>query len=1055
MPIWIAIHGLANGENVEETVLNRPLFELRERTDYLYSLLMSYAGNNPFESIRLSDLALETEGDTAPSVRDIVYLNPDTHKLEKAISSLAVFNSIFTSADLKSLALGILVSVNGASGTVAIFGRTYLSDILGSWTAASMVQSDEVFRPGPYYLSSSQAGKITATPKGPAIYLGQFLSQISNPTILDYAILMPQYKDVAEAHIHRAIAMAAQPAGTQVYVKNPISGTHTVNGFLPQSNDDATDGTHDGGAGVAVLSDSTASFVVNNLVGLTLANVTKGTSGTITANTATTVTTSGGVTWDPGDTYKISVRNRLVITGSWNSVEPAQYTFILADVGVATPPSSGANGFESVYLHWTSTDPNEPSGVVQLRSYETPVLIGTKGIKASLENVMATMDVVEECGEKRRKWVLTIPDQTRGWLANKQRGYFTDHFVSTDQRYSIIVMGGPHNSDDGRLTDIINVRAAHLYRILYSTNMPVDGDTVTVGTTVFEFDDDSTLASASNIRVPIIAADVNGSFSELMRAINETAVPGATAIINTTNGHLMIGVSDADTVTMSMTAVPITLTEILPVGAWGIDGTNGFMVYDKNYKALVPTNSYWGGVNYWEPVTLTNGLQLMFIPYDSNGLPCLGNTVLNGDNWTSALVDEAPGAQFMYNVAMHQLLAVAYPPIPFDCGLLVLNGIELENYALFNEGRVYRFGNTGIYWYNNRYPNVPWPQDWASITSPGSPEYAQYLIYHNVRMAIGNSSVVTSLQPAPDSPIKVYKCGTSDPASVGDLAIGLDLQLTEANTQMEGYEVYKAITGSKLIKGPVVSQIEAGPGIEVISPPGVPAGRGRVRIGLSSGTGLSGDFEEVALENAKQEMIGMYPYIKLLNWTTGGTNINTGFIAKFKVPITIHGNYKVLVYLTMFGEADVPVPVGVDPQLQYAGLEFYYSILHDYMTPSGLNPYDNLVDDLVTPPAPQHIEVPIGTLPGSGGYIYKGYDPIIIHNNPNEPIEQNRRINRALGDPIPTTDAIQHGIVIDPANAYVTAGSLVAIRIRRAGITTAGTEYTSALGFINLSWRLL
>jgi len=1052
MSIWTAVSGLSNGEALEDSVLNRPLFELRERTDYLYALLASFAGTNPFEAIRLSSLELETTGDSAPLLKDIVYLNPTTHKLEKAIATLDVFNNIFTASNIQALAIGVLVDVVGTLGTVAIFGRTYLTSNTGTWDVVDMVQSDESFRPGQYYLSSTEAGKITATPKGPAIYLGQFLAQVSDPTVLDYAVLMPQYKDVAESHIHRSIVLETQPAGSQVYVKDPISGTHTIYGFMPQSNADVTDGSHTGGMAAAVMTDATATFVTNNLIGLTLTNVTQGTSSTITANTGTTITTTVGLGWNTNDTYKISERNRLIITGTWADVTPVQYTFILGGASSTTPPVTGTTGFDTVYLYWTSTDPNEASGSVQIRSYETAVSVGTKGIKAILENVLTDWDKVEECGEKRRKWVIDVPEQTKGWLANKQRGYFTDHFVGTDLKYSLVILSGPHTSSDDRLTDTLTIKAGHLYRIVYGTTMPVDGELVTVDTTVFEFDDDDTLASPTNVKVTIVPADVNGSFSALLSAINEALLSGTTAIINEDVGHLIIGVANATSVTTTLGA-PITLTEIVAAGAWAIGGTNGFMVYDSLYKALVPTTSYWSGVNYWEPVTLNNGLSIMFIPYDSDGTVSTADTVVNGDNWTKAIIDEAPSANFMYNVGMHQELAIAYPPIPFDCGLLILNGIELENKALFTDSLTYKFGNTGIYWYKNNYPYVPWPQDWVSTTSAGSAEYVQYMAYHNVRMSIGNSSIVTSLQPALNSPIKITKCGTSDPATTGDLSIDLDLQLTEVNTAMEGYEVYKAIASNKLVKGPVVSQIEAGPGIQIISPPGVAQGRGRVRIGLSSGTGLTGEFEECALENAKQEQLGLYPYIKLLNWTTGGTNINTGFVAKFKVPVTTSGNYKVLIYLTMFGESDVLMPVGVTPSLKYAGLDIYYSILHDYLTPTGLNPNDNLVDDLVTPLSTRHIEVPMGSLTGPT-YIYKAYDPIIINNNPNE-VSTLGRITQSLGDPIPTIADIQHGTVIDPALAYVTAGSLVAIRIRRAGVTVPANEYTGALGMLNIAWRLL
>lgn len=69
-------------------------------------------------------------------------------------------------------------------------------------------------------------------------------------------------------------------------------------------------GTHTGSSAASVLTDSTESWTADALVGRTITNTTDGSSGTITANTATTVTAtlSGGTDndWDTGDSYTIS-----------------------------------------------------------------------------------------------------------------------------------------------------------------------------------------------------------------------------------------------------------------------------------------------------------------------------------------------------------------------------------------------------------------------------------------------------------------------------------------------------------------------------------------------------------------------------------------------------------------------------------------------------------------------------------------------------------------------------------------------------------------------------
>jgi len=82
-----------------------------------------------------------------------------------------------------------------------------------------------------------------------------------------------------------------------------------IGGMASHSNLVTYSSTHDGGNNVAVLTDSTQAWTVNALVGQIVYNVTDGSSSTITANTATTVTgvLSGGTDddWDTSDEYRI------------------------------------------------------------------------------------------------------------------------------------------------------------------------------------------------------------------------------------------------------------------------------------------------------------------------------------------------------------------------------------------------------------------------------------------------------------------------------------------------------------------------------------------------------------------------------------------------------------------------------------------------------------------------------------------------------------------------------------------------------------------------------
>ena len=65
-------------------------------------------------------------------------------------------------------------------------------------------------------------------------------------------------------------------------------------------------GDHTGADAAGVLTDADNEFgTTDSLVGLTIKNITQGTSAPISANTSTTITNSGAVTWDTDDEYQV------------------------------------------------------------------------------------------------------------------------------------------------------------------------------------------------------------------------------------------------------------------------------------------------------------------------------------------------------------------------------------------------------------------------------------------------------------------------------------------------------------------------------------------------------------------------------------------------------------------------------------------------------------------------------------------------------------------------------------------------------------------------------
>lgn len=994
MALWVAVHGLVDKtDKLDANSLNRPIRELTERTSYLYDNLQSLISAGIFESVRLPNASLVT-GTLAPVVGDFVYLDSVQGKYAKAQAGVNVDTLLATNS---SLAMGILIYKNGNTGTLVLYGKADLT----SFNYNLMLESGETFRNGPYFLSALTAGKMTAAPSGPSIYLGYFMEDASTPGYGGYVMMSPQYKDVNEAHVHRSYPMFAQPAGTQ-YVSGPTPiDTHAILGFEP-------------------------------------------------------IMAAAG-----GDHL-----SRIVLEGVWAGTEDVDYTIWLSAssdpnevLGATTKPTD----YSDAYLHWLSSDVLEGSGAVRVWSYDTTYAIGTKGVTVALQNTAATNwdtpYTVTIDDEDKRTWIVSVPDQTEGWLARYYRTYFTDH-PATDNLFSFILQGGPASNSDSREWDQVTVKCGELHRIAYTAN-PLAASTVTVGTTVFEF---NTTLTVGTVLVGI-GVDADESFQNLLDAILAASLTGIDAALNADDGHLMI--CTPTTTTVSTTVVGASASTV-SAGAGSLSaGTAALLVYDEYHQVLVATTSYWGAATYWTPTVLKNNLSIIPIPYDSDGTPATADTIAVGDYWDAEYVDEAPGAYFVYSMGMHASMNTYYPPLPVTAAALILNGVEMDSEDQFPLTPTYRTGPSSIYWYSNYLGSVPWPRDWVDINSPGSAAYQQKLLYRFVNMSAGDTGLVTSCRPAPNSPIKILRCGTTDAATTGDLAFDLDLAMSESSDNLAGYQVFKKATGSKLRKGPVVEKITSRDGtVTVSSSGGAPLGQGIVDLSVGSFR-YEGDFEEVALQNAKQELLGMFPYIRLLGWT-GTSSIPSGFVAKFRVPHTAgDAEYKVVIYLTVFGETSIPYVGG--GAAQFAGVDFSYSILPDFVPstppsdPTNYPAWNSLDRDLsiserlgiMETGTPIHADIPIGKYDITGlTPTYTAYDPMLIHNNPAEGADEPRKLAQVLGNPFPNAGELTYWDLGAWGNPAVRPGSLVAIRVQRSAAVTA-PAYTGTLGFISLRWRLV
>ena len=987
MALWVSVHSLADNENLEQSVLNRPLNELTQRTNYLYEQLQNAIGV-AFESLRLANVQLYTA--EIPAVGDVVYLDAVTKTYRKALAGIDAVDQFVGSPS--AYAVGILVAASGSTGTVVLAGKISLSTNSSPWTLANMLEAGEVFRNGSYYLSAVTAGKLTANPSGPAIYIGEFTATTLDPTLGDFAIINIEHKDVADAHQHRAYKISAQPAGTQSVTGILPPDTHSLHGF-------PVIGTPAGGDHVP----------------------------------------------------------RLIVDGSWLGASDVQYTVWLSTAaGTDRPTSPPPTDWSDAYLHWLSSDPVEGQGKVRIFTYELPVALGTKGLVMSLENTLeedATplweepYDVAAD-DPSLRTWQLDVPTDVRGWLACRYRQLFTNH-PAVDNKYSFLLLWGPHTSVDSRIADSLMLKCMDHYRLAYTGN-PLDGEMITIGGTVFEMDNNGVVV-AGHVAVAI-ATDMNVTYTNLVETVLGQPLVNIDMVRDTTNKRILIG-TDATVTTAGLTNAVLG-AKLPAAGALTPAGSGYLFVYDQNHVSLSPdaATSAWANPAYWVPIELLNGLWILPVPYDATGVAAVADTFVALDYWQTTIADEVPGTVFRYSMGIHQALNAVYPPLPRGSVSLVENGVELLNEALFPPPAAeYGLGNSTFYWYSNLYNQVPWPIDWVSVTNPGT--MALNMVIYLTRLAMGESGLVTSLQPAPNSPIRVVRCGTNDPAKVGDLALDLDLGLVDDPANVPGFQVYKQLVGQKLRKGPVVEKLVAGPGIALMTQAGAPTGQGTVTISTSTNL-YGGDFEEVALENAKQQMIGMFPYIRLLEWNSG-TNIPTAFTAKFRIPHTLDGEYKVIVYATVFGETTIPWVGGGSKQ--FAGIEFTYGILPDYFRPGAGTTYvfpdnpewGNLRTQVLA--ITRTVEIPLGmydpTHPG-GLNIYDAFDPMLVHNNNAEPGgDEDRKVIQALGDPFPMDAEL-------PIYNKVSKGDLIAIRVARTA-STSSPEYTGKLGFINLRWQLV
>lgn len=429
-------------------------------------------------------------------------------------------------------------------------------------------------------------------------------------------------------------------------------------------------------------------------------------------------------------------------------------------------------------------------------------------------------------------------------------------------------------------------------------------------------------------------------------------------------------------------------------------------------------------------------LWLQVAEYNETGLAASSTTAAVGDIWQVDITDEAPQAKFQYHIEADPVLNAYYPPKPLDGIVLEMNGVVLAERHVFREDSgSYTPGLRTMFWYPDTYASAPYPSTWDPVT-PVEEYLMKNMMTYFTHRRVAETAIVTSLKSAAGSPVKITDCHTGENATYGDLEIAVQLDFDVEDSNLAGYKVVKGINEDGALQtGPVVERLKAGSNISLSSTDG--QGRGTVTVSADAEGITTGDFNLITLQNAKQEMIpggSLFSFTKLLPWTTGSNNVHSGFTAQLVIPYTLDGNFKLLFYATVFG-------LNTEAAKTFAAMKMTYSVLQDYVSPGGTPPENinqSLLTDALTNTHTQN--VPFGT-DASG---YTAYDPFVLHNDP-EFTELEGAVTPQFYQPIPTDSDVP---------SQLTAGDLVALKFERNDIVGGSDEFTGAVGFMRLRWRL-
>ena len=961
--MWSQLKKYENGDGINAETMNVPIGQLGDRTSYLYARLKELMSVGKMSSVILTGVELSSDKGKEPDVGNAVYL--DSGKFSKAKATMSLYDD-FKAAD-SAFTVGILISKDGYSGNVIVYGSMNLNPSGSPILESSMIESGERFRPGRYYLSANEAGKLTANPNGPLIYVCTIEGSVGLTGGFDgTAIVSPQFLDIGTSHIHRTAVLTARPAGTS-----------SVEGYLPI--DPAEFSPEDDGQSSS------------------------------------------------GEPEKGHIALRF--GGTWTNDGKVDYDFFLGQTDAQWPNGVTLcwreNGGRTVYTRNVTA----PDAEIEI----------SNGLTARLSLPQSRgKTAYSGLTEDQIRWeTLTFPDAGKGWLAHLPQALAK----SDDAEGLCVALRGRVDSSPSDI-DVIFPGQVDSY------DLGSDDSVFSYEGQIYEFTDDKESYSGEGIPVPrgTCLADSALYLAEaLSKGVSDSSSSSGArfAVFEYDEG------AGAKLLVIDGSRLVIDAVQVSPDTVYGADFDVIPSSGDINAKAVVCDRS--GRVLSADPVisipfayAWTGSGKISVMVYQDT-LDSV--TVQTGTCVSATMVDDEPDAVYDYVIGMDAQISNFWPPVPPKSAALIVNGVEMDNKALVPTSPTVSFGRDTIHWFEDDEGRRPWPDTLEGRDSQIDPAFDKTEIMHWVRGFQGATGPVTSLQVKPGSPLKVYGYGTFDEANTGDLEIAADLDFRIENGGAPGYHVPKRTRNGVMLAGPVVERIVGGPGVSVISKAGCPNGQGTVVVALDNGA-FGGLFTDIALENAEQAKIGMFPYIRLKGYSGSSITHPSAFTATVRVPDSVPaGKYVMRVSASVFGEDGFRQ----ETRVRNACVRFSYNILPDFRTSEGME-YRNLKTTLLKPDSERIRYIPFGHN-GDEGIEYNGFDPIIVTTHGTGTVREADVAWDALGNDLPDPNDFsgQEGVLPE-----IRPGYLIGIRIARAVSQDATyVSYTGPLGFMNLSWSLL